>query len=222
MRLWYRVSLELARLPIRGLMRPRIVGREHVPRSGGIVVASNHLSYWDPPVLAHALDRECHFIAKEELFRIPGLGPLIRSLNSIPVRRGMADLRSIQEALAVLRSGGCLLIFPEGSRSPSGELQRARPGVGLLWSYARVPVVPVHVSGTHRDRHWVSGRETVWVRFGPCLGERELLAGEEPTNSRAQYQRIADRVLAAIASLEPDVVSPEVAPDPPMGEEHSD
>jgi 1-acyl-sn-glycerol-3-phosphate acyltransferase len=201
MRAWYRVCLALARIPMRGLMRPQVEGREWIPSSGGLLVAANHLSYWDPPVLAHTLDREVHFLAKEELFRVPVFGSLIRSLNSIPVRRGMADLKGIQEAIAAVRGGGCLLIFPEGSRSRTGELMRARPGVGLLWSHTRVPILPAYLSGTNRVRRWAAQRETVRVRFGRPLGEAELLAGEELSSSRAQYQRIADRALDAIVSL---------------------
>jgi 1-acyl-sn-glycerol-3-phosphate acyltransferase len=203
-------------------MRPVIEGRENVLRDGGLLVASNHLSYWDPPLLAHALERECHFVAKEELFRVPALGRLIRSLNAIPVRRGAADLKGIQEALAVLRSGGCLLIFPEGSRSRSGALQRARPGLGLLWSHARVPVLPVHLSGTNRDRHWVLRRETVRVRIGVPLSGADLLGAEAATESHPAYQRIADRVLSAIAGLSSRPEAPAAAPEPPAGEERSD
>ena len=122
----------------------------------------------------------------------------------------------------MLREGGCLLIFPEGGRSRAARLQPARPGVGLLWSYARVPVLPVHLTGTHRDRHWLTGRETVWVRIGAPLGERELLAGAEPVNSRAQYQRVADRILEAIAALPADAGHVAAASNPPMGEGQSD
>lgn len=221
MRLWYRICLELARLPVRGLVRPVVEGRENVPRTGGLLVAANHLSYWDPPVVAHALDRECHFVAKEELFAVPVLGPLIRSLNSIPVRRGAADLRGIQEALAVLRRGGCLLIFPEGARQRSGELGRGRPGVGLLWSHARVPVLPVHLEGTHRNRQWFLRRETVRVRIGRPLSEREL-AGDAAESSRQAYQRIADRIVSAIAELPGGGHEPAATPEPPFGEERSD
>lgn len=214
MRAWYRGCLELARLPIRGLMRPAVDGEAFVPRLGGLLVAANHVSYWDPPVLAHALGREVHFLAKEELFRVPVFGSLIRSLNAIPVRRGMADLKGIQEAIASVKGGGCLLIFPEGSRSKTGELLRARPGVGMLWSHTRVPILPAYLSGTNRVRRWATRREEVRVRFGPILGEAQLLAGEDLTSSRVQYQRIADRVLDAIAALRRDTTGVKAAPDP--------
>ena len=214
MRAWYRGCLALARVPIRGLMRPAVEGAAYVPDTGGLLVAANHLSYWDPPVLAHVLGREVHFLAKEELFRVPVFGSLIRSLNAIPVRRSMADLKGIQEAIAAVKGGGCLLIFPEGSRSRTGEFLRARPGVGMLWSHTRVPILPACLAGTNRVRRWAVRREEVRVRFGPVLGEAELLAGEDLTSSRVQYQRIADRVLDTIAALRRNTAGVRAASDP--------
>src|SRR5262249_33220638 len=95
------------------LTRWDVRGRQHGARNGGLIVASNHISFWDPPMVGASLPREVHFLAKEELFRTPGLGLLIRSLNAIPIRRGVADLSGLSRALEVLKAGDALLMFPE-------------------------------------------------------------------------------------------------------------
>lgn len=179
-----------------------VKGRENVPRQDGLIVASNHISFWDPPMVACACPRELSFLAKEELFATPVLGPLIRSLNSIPIRRGVADLSGMSRAIEWLGRGGTLLMFPEGSRMRDGELHPARPGVGMMAVNADVPIVPCFISGSNRPgRWWRRGvRPRIW--FGHVRPWREL-AGEEGdlTPGRALYQRVADAVMREIAAL---------------------
>lgn len=176
-------------------------GREHVPREGALIVAPNHISFWDPPLVGAATKRELHFLAKEELFRTPVLGPLIRTFNAIPIRRGMADLRGLTRAIEVLQGGDALLVFPEGSRMRGGQLHPARPGVGLLAVSGDAAIVPVYVSGTHRPRRWLTRRDKVRIWFGPARHWRQYAgeAGMEP--GRALYQRIGDEVMRDIAAL---------------------
>jgi len=179
-----------------------VKGRENIPRQDGLIVASNHISFWDPPMVGSACPRELSFLAKEELFRAPLLGPLIRSLNSIPIRRGVADLSGMSRAIERLGRGGALLMFPEGSRMRDGELHPARPGVGMIAVNADVPIVPCFISGSNRPgRWWRRGvRPRIW--FGRVRPWREL-AGEEGdlTPGRALYQRVADGVMREIALL---------------------
>ena len=196
---WYRFILTLAGSIIRPVGRLQVTGREHVPLSGGVVIASNHGSFWDPPTIAVSLPRETYFLAKEELFRIRGFGDLIRSVNAIPIRRGMADLSGISRALDVLKNGSALLVFPEGGRMKDGELHRAKPGLGLVVAHARVPVVPAYVSGTNQIRRCLARKETIRVRFGSPLAAETLL--EDGELGRALYQRVSDRVMDQIARL---------------------
>src|SRR5262245_51471306 len=158
---WYAFILSSARAIIQVVGRLEIQGRDRVPLTGGLVIASNHHSFWDPPTVAVSLPRETHFLAKEQLFRVRGFGSLIRSVNAIPIRRGMADLSGISRALEVLRGGKCLLVFPEGGRMKDGELHRAKPGLGLVVAHARVPVVPVYVSGTNHIRRCLARKERI-------------------------------------------------------------
>jgi 1-acyl-sn-glycerol-3-phosphate acyltransferase len=177
-------------------------GREHIPPHGGLIVASNHISFWDPPLVGTAVVRELHFLAKEELFRVPVLGPLIRSLNAIPIRRGVADLSGLAKAMDVLRAGRALLMFPEGTRARDGELKAARPGVGMLAVATDACIVPAYISGSNEPGKWLFRRVRVRVSFGPARTWRELAgtdAGLEP--GRALYQGVGAGVMREIVAL---------------------
>jgi len=177
-------------------------GRNRIPREGGLIVASNHISFWDPPLVGAACRRELYFLAKEELFRTPVLGPLIRSVHAIPIRRGVADLSGMSRAIEVLKGGGALLMFPEGSRMRDGELHPARPGVGMMAVSADVPVVPCFIAGSHRPGKWWYRGMRVRVTFGAARSWRELAGPEaEPTPGRTLYQQVGEGVMREIAAI---------------------
>ncbi len=177
-------------------------GREHVPRTGGLVVAANHISFWDPPLIGAALPREAYFLAKEELFQMPGLNVAIRLLNAIPIRRGVADLSGLSKAREVLRLGRALLMFPEGSRMRDGELHPARPGVGMMAVQADVPVLPCYISGSGQPRRWLYRGARVRIWFGRARNWRDLVGSEgDLAPGRVLYQRVGDAVMREIAIL---------------------
>jgi 1-acyl-sn-glycerol-3-phosphate acyltransferase len=179
-----------------------VQGRERVPRERGLIVASNHISFWDPPMIGSALPRECFYLAKEELFSTPVLGPFIRSVNSIPIRRGMADLSGLSRATEVLRSGKALLMFPEGSRMRDGELHPARPGVGMMAVSGDASILPCFISGSNRPARWWRRAVRVRITFGTARAWQDLAgADSDLTPGRALYQRIGDTVMREIASL---------------------
>lgn len=126
----------------------RIRGTEHIPRKGPVILASNHLSNADPPVVGCAVTREIFFIAKQELFTIPVLGTAFRLVNAFPVKRGSQDIKAFKKAGSVLANGKILLMFPEGHRNPDGRPLRPKAGVGFLAAQYNVPVVPVRVVNT--------------------------------------------------------------------------
>jgi 1-acyl-sn-glycerol-3-phosphate acyltransferase len=126
----------------------KIFGAENVPREGPLLVVSNHLSNADPPILVIAFPRPLFFLGKSELFRVPILGWLVRMFGGFPVERGTADRAALRTALAVMRKGQAMGIFPEGGRSRTGALVRGYPGVGLLALQSRAPVLPVGIIGT--------------------------------------------------------------------------
>lgn len=178
-----------------------VKGRENVPRRGGLVVACNHISFWDPPLVGAACPRELHFLAKEELFE-GWLGPMIRSVNAIPIRRGVADLSGMSRAIERLKGGEALLMFPEGSRMRDGELHPARPGVGMMAVHGDVPIVPCVISGSNRPGKWWyrGARPRIW--FGGARPWQELAGeGSDLAPGRALYQRVADAAMREIATL---------------------
>ncbi len=198
----YSVVHSVVRAGLRVLAGWEVKGRENVPRGGGLIVASNHISFWDPPLVGAALPREAHFLAKEELFSSPVLGRLIAAFNAIPIRRGVADLSGMSRAIEALRLGEALVMFPEGSRMRDGELHPARPGVGLLAVSADVPIVPCYVSGSSHPRRWLTRAARVRIWFGPARPWKDLAgAGADQAPGRALYQQVGDAVMREIAVL---------------------
>lgn len=177
-------------------------GREKIPRTGGLIVASNHVSFLDPPLVGTAAMRELHFMAKEELFRSPFLGALIRAYNAIPIRRGVADLSGLARAIEVLKLGEALIMFPEGSRMRDGELHPARPGVGMLAVNADCSIVPCFISGSHRPAKFLLRRAPLRIWFGEAKHWRDLAGdGADQPPGRALYQSVGDGVMREIAAL---------------------
>ena len=196
---------------LRVFFRLRVVGAEHVPREGAALLAANHVSLLDPPVVGAAAPRPLHFMAKAELFRLPLLGTLIRRLNAHPVEREGADAGALRHALLLLREGQALLVFPEGTRGTEGRLQPGRPGAGMLAALSEAPVVPVYVQGTGHALPRGAGRPrraSITVRYGPALRFARA-------RGKHRYQEISDQIMAAIGRLKaeaerasPPVVEP--------------
>ena len=199
---YYSAARALAGAVLGVLTGRKVTGRELIPSRGGFIVASNHISFWDPLLIGSSFTREIHYLAKEELFATPVLGPLIRSVNSIPIRRGSADLSGLSRAIDVLKRGGALLLFPEGGRMRDAELHPARPGLGMLAVSADVPIAPCYISGSNRPGKWWYRGVPVAIAFGPPRDWRDY-AGRDTdlTPGRALYQRIGAGVMQDIARL---------------------
>ncbi len=146
--------------------RWKVTGLDNIPKQGGVLICSNHISNLDPPVLATAVPRAVHYMAKEELFRIWGFGHIIRNLNAFPVRRGSADRTAIRTALGLLIAGEIVGIFPEGTRSKTGILGNPEPGVSLIAARAGVPIVPTAITGTNRIFSGGTILPQITIRFG--------------------------------------------------------
>lgn len=146
----YSVIRLLLRLILSVFFRWDIKGKDYIPQSGPVIIASNHLSNWDPPLIGCAIYRPLRFMAKDELFKIGAFGWLITKLGAFPVRRGVADRTAIRMALNLLENGEVLGVFPEGTRSKTGELGTAEPGVAMLALKSGATVIPAAITGTNR------------------------------------------------------------------------
>jgi 1-acyl-sn-glycerol-3-phosphate acyltransferase len=140
----------------RALLRIRFEGVEHVPETGAVVIAPNHVSFMDPILVTIPIRRALHYMALEPFFRVRGLGALMRWARAFPVQEGEADGPAVRRALRLLRQGEPLVIFPEGGRSPDGRLRPFRPGAFRLALAAGAPVVPVTIVGAFEA--WPVGR----------------------------------------------------------------
>jgi len=129
------------------VFRGRVFGTQRVPRQGGVLLVSNHQSFFDPVLATFAIPRECNYMARDTLFAIRWLRPIMEYLNAFPVKRGTADIGAIKETLRRLKAGKVVLAFPEGTRTKDGSIGPMRPGVVLLARKARVPIVPTLILG---------------------------------------------------------------------------
>jgi 1-acyl-sn-glycerol-3-phosphate acyltransferase len=170
--------------------RRTVTGQEHIPGQGGVIIAPNHASVADPPLVGSSMRRPLHFMAKEELFNMPVLGFLIRRTNAFPVRRGQQDIGALRSAERLLKDGEALLVFPEGTRSKDGNFGRARAGIGMIATHAQVPVVPVRI--LH------SGQLVRFKRLHVIFG-KPLMPPSDST--RESYQRFSEQVLEEIKKL---------------------
>ncbi|MED4969944.1 1-acyl-sn-glycerol-3-phosphate acyltransferase [Geobacillus sp. NFOSA3] len=132
------------------LYRIEVIGAEKFPKEGGVLLCANHISNLDPPILGITAPRPIHFMAKEELFRVPLLKNLITTLHAFPVKRGMSDRQALRTGLEVLKQGHVLGIFPEGTRSKDGKLKKGLPGVGFFALRTSAAVVPCAIIGSYR------------------------------------------------------------------------
>lgn len=178
---WYSVLRPVFTLLFRTFWRLRIVGAEHVPREGAAVVVSNHLSMIDPFVVSYGANRLVSFMAKEELFGVPFVGLLIRKLGGFPVDRARKDATSMRVALSVLKGGELLGMFPEGTRSATGEMMELRTGAVRLASKTGTPIIPAAVINTQNALPMgkLPRPARIEVHYGPPFSISELYEKHE-------------------------------------------
>jgi 1-acyl-sn-glycerol-3-phosphate acyltransferase len=189
---------------LRAVWRPRVVGLDHVPRRGPVILAGNHLSVVDSILLPVVVPRQIYFLAKDEYFRRPLMRALMLSLNQIPVDRsgGRASLMAIDAALPVLRRGQALGIFPEGTRSVDGRLYRGRPGVAKLALDAGAQIVPVGLLGTDRIQPVGARLPRVGPPIEVRLGEPlDLSSWRGGATDSGALREITARLMAEIQAL---------------------
>lgn len=191
----YHVARGLFRFQFK-IMGWKVKGAENFPADGPVIMISNHVSLWDPIVAGCSVPRDVSYMAKEELFTAPVLGFLVRNLKTFPVKRGRGDMSAIRNSLNVLKEGRVLGMFPEGTRSKSGELQKALPGMVLLMEKSKAPILPVKVYGT-KDL-LTKG----WGKFGAIIGSPITIDNlKVPDGVENRREWIAEQIMNALNQL---------------------
>ncbi len=188
--MFYSIAKVIVRFFLIFVFRLERRGAENVPEEGGVILAFNHRSFWDPVAAAIMSKRHLHFMAKNELFKNPVFGGLIKSLGAFPVSRGRNDIGAIKASMKILRGGEAMLIFPEGRRVKDGKKEKAKPGVSMIAHLAKVPVVPVNISGEYKWLHkiTVTYGKPIYYDFDKKIDQEEM-------------QKLADEVLDEIRAL---------------------
>ncbi|HHW17986.1 MAG TPA: 1-acyl-sn-glycerol-3-phosphate acyltransferase [Firmicutes bacterium] len=189
--MFYRFARCLFTLIIKILFKVEVEGLSNLPKEGPVVVCANHISWWDPPLVACLLDRPLHFMAKKELFGYPVFGWILRKLYAFPVNRNKVDISAIKEGLNVLKNGEVVGIFPEGTRQKNRDrLGEIHPGAALLALKSGAPLFPVAIRGSY------GFRKTIRVACGDPF---YLKAGTGQLSS--DLKRGAEDIMSAIRTL---------------------
>ena len=189
---FYRFAQGFVRVVLFPVFRIKTAGKENVPAEGPVIIAANHRSNLDPPIVAITNPRQLSFMAKSELFKNKLFGGLITRLGAFPIHRGRGDIAAFKTALKIFQNNGVMLMFPEGGRVKKGESRGAKPGVSMIAAKCGVPVVPVHISGEYKWMHKVTVTYGKPIDFTKYKGQK--LSSEE-------IQQIADGVLDTIYKL---------------------
>ncbi|MFW5857124.1 MAG: lysophospholipid acyltransferase family protein [Planctomycetota bacterium] len=195
-----RLGLRIAYGALWGL---EVIGRERVPAEGPVILACNHASYLDPPILGAAFDRVIAFMARESLFGNPLFGWYIRALNAFPLDRDGDPRTALRAMCAKLETGACVTLFPEGTRTETGRMGPVKRGVGMLAVRSGAPVLPVYIGGSFES--WPKGRGQprrfpLRVETGTLLRVADDLQGGKAR--RAEEERIRAAVEQDLRRLE--------------------
>lgn len=189
--------------------RWRVIHPERVPLTGPVILASNHASFLDPPLVGSGVKRDINYMARKSLFRYPGVGAILRAVQAVPVDRDGGGAAGLKAILDRLKAGGGIVLFPEGTRSKDGNLQPARSGIGLVVAKSDAPVVPIRVFGTF-DARWqrlkILRPPRVIIKYGrPMKFEKLRAEAKDCAKARLKeiYQEISDEIMAEIAKMEP-------------------
>ena len=182
--------------------RGEVVGTEHIPTSGPFLIASNHASLLDPPLVGCQVSRQLRFFARKSLWNLSFMGWWLDKAETIPVDRDSGDVGAIRRVLQALHEDRAIVLFPEGTRSPDGQLQKPKAGVGLMACKTGAPVVPCRIYGSHEA--FGKGVKIprlgtpITIVFGPPVPAAEY---DVPGAGKERYQIASQRIMDRIAAL---------------------
>jgi 1-acyl-sn-glycerol-3-phosphate acyltransferase len=200
--LWiYKISQWIGLIFCKLYFRLSGIGLENIPKSGPVLLVSNHASFIDPFLDGGMLSRPIHFMARSDLWNVKLLAWWIPRVGGIPIRRTGIDRKAIQVTLDYLKNGEIILIYPEGTRSLDGKLQPGLPGVGMIAYKAQVPIIPIYISGSYnaypRDAKFPKPKK-IKVFYGPPL---DLQTEFNMSAEKETYIVIVTKIMEAIRSL---------------------
>jgi 1-acyl-sn-glycerol-3-phosphate acyltransferase len=173
---WFWVARAICQIFCVSFFRVRSYGRDHIPKKGAFVLICNHQSYLDPILCGITSHRRLGYLARDTLFTHWFFGRLISSVGTIPVKQGEADLSAMRKVIAKLKNGEAICLFPEGTRSMDGRIERFKPGFGLLCRRGKAAIVPAIVDGAFEcwPRHKkLFSRGPIWVCFGKAISSEQ-------------------------------------------------
>jgi 1-acyl-sn-glycerol-3-phosphate acyltransferase len=199
MTFWYLLGYSLSKAIAKTFFNYRVIGAENMIEEGPCIIAANHCSYLDPPLVGVACQRAIHYLARKTLLDWPILGPVFPQLNVVPVDQDNPERSALMGIIRVVRGGGAALIFPEGSRSPDGRIQDSQSGIGLVVAKTGAPVVPVRIFGSYeafpRGSRWIR-RSSTEARIG-----RPLYFPNITEQGREEYRLISLSIMKAISEI---------------------
>lgn len=198
MRFFYRFSTFTVRTITRLLYGIKLYGLENLNFDRPAIFASNHISLCDPPLIGSFTPLEMHFMAKSELFENRLFGRMIGALNAFPVKRGMIDRRALALAGQILKNGGRILVFPEGTRQKNGIPIKGRPGMAKIAIDHEVPILPIYISGANHLRKLIFSRQHIKIRYGKLIDTKSHEPDRPP---KERIRSLGERVMAAIREL---------------------
>jgi 1-acyl-sn-glycerol-3-phosphate acyltransferase len=183
------------------LFRLRVIGRENFNVEGPVIIAANHQSYLDPPLIGVAFPGELHYLARNTLFKNRLANWILTEVNAIPVDRDRGDVGAVRAVLKLLKDGHRTVIFPEGTRTLTGQIQKARPGIGMIIAKTLVPVIPARIFGSFEA--WPKNGKFKPNPITVIVGKPIRFTSEDvASDEREIYQKISERILGEIAKLE--------------------
>jgi len=201
--IWYSIACNFFWTCLRLINRIQFYGLQNVPKTGGVIIASNHSSYLDPPAVGACTyrTRMTHFMARDTLFKKGFMNWFLHKVGVIPLDRDKGDVKAMRMSIQLLKNGASVALFPEGTRSETGELQPAKPGIGFLVAKGQAPVVPVYVHGAYEAWSKHSGglkSKPVTVVFGKLITSEEI---QRLGKGREAYPLIGELIMQRITEL---------------------
>ncbi|WP_100407191.1 lysophospholipid acyltransferase family protein [Bacillus solitudinis] len=187
----YQVGQGLSRMYLSTMFKVEVIGKENIPTEGGVLLCCNHISNLDPPLLGAYIKRNIHYMAKQELFEKPILKTILPKVGAFPVRRGMSDKQALRNGMNILKEGGMIGLFPEGTRSKNGTLGKGLAGAGFFALRSEAQVLPCAIIGPYKRG------ETLKLVYGKpidfqLIREKKLSADEATQIIMNEIQTLID------------------------------